>query len=103
MADINLPQAEADALIAMEKFRTDTTLWNWPNPGERLAIPLMSADREEDMTFQEAAASLPNGFTMPSSNASRWTTFVDSCGLILSCGSATWTIGNVERRIVQLV
>jgi hypothetical protein len=47
MADVNLLQAEADALIAMEKFRTDTKLWNWPNPSERVTIPLMSADKRE--------------------------------------------------------
>jgi hypothetical protein len=47
MADITLPQVEADALIAMEKFRTDARLWNWPNPGERLPIPLTSADKRE--------------------------------------------------------
>src|SRR5688500_17243730 len=47
MADITLPQVAADALIAMEKFRTDARLWNWPNPGERLAIPLTSADKRE--------------------------------------------------------
>lgn len=47
MADINLAQADADALIAMEKFRTDNRLWTFPYAGEKVAIPLMSADKRE--------------------------------------------------------
>jgi hypothetical protein len=40
MADIDLSQAEADALIAMDKQRVDDKQWLFPGPGSRLAIPL---------------------------------------------------------------
>ena len=48
MADIDLSQAEADELIAMEKHRVDDKEWDFPAPGERLAIPLTSADKREN-------------------------------------------------------
>ena len=47
MADTNLTQTEADALIAMEKRRSDDTEWNYPDLGGYLTIPLVSADRRE--------------------------------------------------------
>lgn len=47
MAEIDIPQREADALIAMEKHRVDDREWLFPIPGDRLAIPLMSSDRRE--------------------------------------------------------
>ena len=45
MADIDIAQAEADALIIMEKHRVDDTEWLFCPPGERLAIPLIDAFR----------------------------------------------------------
>jgi hypothetical protein len=48
MADINLTQAEADALIAMEKFRVDDTRWDYPGSGGSLSIPLLSRDKREN-------------------------------------------------------
>ena len=48
MADIDLLQAEADALIAMEKHRVDDEEWSFPAPGERVAIPLTSSDKREN-------------------------------------------------------
>ena len=47
MAEILLTQAEADALIAMEKFKTDDTRWNYPGAGQQLSVPLVSSDRRE--------------------------------------------------------
>lgn len=47
MADIDIPQVEADALIAMEKQRVEDKSWLFPDPGGRLAIALTSADRRE--------------------------------------------------------
>lgn len=47
MADIDIPQAEADALIGMEKHRVDDRAWLFVGPGGRLAIPLISADKRE--------------------------------------------------------
>lgn len=44
MADVNITQAEADFLIAMEKHRLDDQVWLFPGPGERVSIPLTSQD-----------------------------------------------------------
>ncbi|MEW6070450.1 MAG: hypothetical protein AB1485_07525, partial [Candidatus Thermoplasmatota archaeon] len=48
MADINLTQAEANALIAMEKHRLDDMRWDYPGLGGSINIPLVSADKRED-------------------------------------------------------
>ena len=48
MADIDLTQAEADALIGMEKRRVDERSWDYPAAvGGAISIPLISADRQE--------------------------------------------------------
>ncbi len=47
MPDSNLTQAEADALIAMEKRRADKNQWNYPAFGEHVTIPLVSTDGRE--------------------------------------------------------
>ena len=47
MADANLSQAEVDALIVMEKRRSDDTEWNYPDLGGYVTIPLVSIDRRE--------------------------------------------------------
>ena len=43
-----MSQAEADALIALAKRRADDDERKFPQPGERLVIPLVSVDRRED-------------------------------------------------------
>ena len=48
MADVNLAQAEADKLLALEKFRSDSRLWAYPYLGGRSNIPLVSRDRSEE-------------------------------------------------------
>ena len=47
MADMNLTQAEADALIAMEKHRTTEQRIDFPMGGQSLVLPLQSADKRE--------------------------------------------------------
>lgn len=47
MADVNLTQAEADALIAMEKHCASDEQYHFPMAGESLSIPLQSPDRRE--------------------------------------------------------
>ena len=42
MADINLTQAEADALIAMEKHRVNDDRSDFPMGGQSLVLPLQS-------------------------------------------------------------
>ena len=51
MADINLTQADADALLAMEKHRADDTAYEYPSLGGGLRIPLQSADKRELFTL----------------------------------------------------
>lgn len=48
MADINLTQADADALIAMEKHRADDQEWDYPALGGSIRVPLISPDRREN-------------------------------------------------------
>ncbi len=47
MADLNLTQAEADALIAMEKHRANEDRHNFPMAGDSLILPLQSSDKRE--------------------------------------------------------
>jgi hypothetical protein len=47
MADINLTQAEADALIAMEKHRANEERHHFPMGGQALILPLQSSDKRE--------------------------------------------------------
>jgi len=47
MPEINLPQADADALLAMEKHRIDDQYWNFPDPGWSINIPLISINGRE--------------------------------------------------------
>lgn len=47
MAEINLTQAEADALIAMEKCRVSDERVDFPMGGQSASLPLQSADRRE--------------------------------------------------------
>lgn len=47
MATTELTQAEADALLALEKRRVDGTEWDYPDLGGRVTVPLVSVDRRE--------------------------------------------------------
>lgn len=47
MAEIKLTQAEADALIAMEKRRASDERVDFPMGGQSVVLPLHSADRRE--------------------------------------------------------
>ena len=47
MAELELTQGEADGLIAMEKHRVEARRLDFPAPGDRLIIPLVSADKRE--------------------------------------------------------
>jgi hypothetical protein len=47
MADIDLTQAEADALLTMEKMREDSETVDFPNSGERIEISLLSINKRE--------------------------------------------------------
>lgn len=47
MADSNLTQAEADALIALEKHRVNEDRRDFPMGGQSLVLPLQSSDKRE--------------------------------------------------------
>lgn len=58
MADLDITQAEADALIAMEKLRVDDKDCTFPEPGGRLAIALISADKRENFMLDITRAQI---------------------------------------------
>lgn len=47
LADINLTQADADALLAMEKHKADDAEHEYPSLGGSIRVPLVSPDRRE--------------------------------------------------------
>jgi hypothetical protein len=47
VADPNITQAEADALIAMEKHRINEDRKDFPMGGQSLVLPLQSSDKRE--------------------------------------------------------
>lgn len=51
MTDLALTQAEADALIAMEKHRVDEGRHDFPVRGEAVTIPLQSSDKREQFVL----------------------------------------------------
>lgn len=58
MADIDITQAEGDALIAMERHRVNDQEWLFSAPGEKLAIPLISSDKREHFTLDVSRAQI---------------------------------------------
>ena len=58
MADIDITQAEADLLIAMEKQCADDKDYLFPEPGGRLAIALTSLDKRENFMLDITRAQI---------------------------------------------
>ncbi len=56
MADIDITQAEADGLIAMEKKRVDNKDRLFSPPGETIAIPLISINKREHFILDVSRA-----------------------------------------------
>ena len=48
MVAIELTQAEADALIQMEKHKTNDEWWDYPGLGGSISIPLTSGNKREN-------------------------------------------------------
>ena len=48
MVELNVTQAEADALIAMPKVRANEGVWNFPGPGGSVSVPLLSENKREN-------------------------------------------------------
>ncbi len=58
MADLDLTQSEADALIEMEKHRVNDDQTNFPMGGESVVVPLQSVDRREQFLLDLSRASI---------------------------------------------
>jgi hypothetical protein len=56
MADINLTQDEADALLAAEKHRANEDQSDFPTGGESIVVPLQSADKREQFLLDLSRA-----------------------------------------------
>ena len=48
MAEINLTQSEAEALISIDKYRINDVGWEYPSLGGLISVPLISADKREN-------------------------------------------------------
>ena len=55
---LDLTQAEADELIAMEKHFIGNEKYNWPSLGTKIAIPLSSTDGREEFVLDIATSAL---------------------------------------------
>lgn len=51
MADVNLTQEDANALLAMEKHRVDDSIHSYPSLGGSFRVPLQSPDKRESFTL----------------------------------------------------
>lgn len=51
MPEVNLTQAEADALIALEKVKADDLQYLFPTAGGYVTVPLVSTDRTEEFVL----------------------------------------------------
>jgi len=58
MAELNITQDEADALIAVEKVCVDETAWLFSSEGHRLSVGLTSADKRENFTLDITRAQI---------------------------------------------
>src|SRR3954447_19137677 len=58
MAEIDIGQAGADALIATEKLFVDEEDWTFPAAGERIARELTSADKRENFMLDITRAQI---------------------------------------------
>jgi len=58
MAEINLTQTEADALIAMEKHAVNNDPVNFPVSGEKQTIDLVSSDKRESFLLDLSRATI---------------------------------------------
>jgi hypothetical protein len=56
MPDLDLTQAEADALIAMPKVRVNDDTWKYPGCGGSLIVPLASQDKREQFLLDISRA-----------------------------------------------
>ncbi|MDD5686247.1 MAG: hypothetical protein PHE88_00240 [Elusimicrobia bacterium] len=48
MPEINLPQTEANTLIAMEKVKVNDVSWEYPGYGGQIRVPITSVNKREN-------------------------------------------------------
>ncbi len=48
MSNIEVTQAEADALLELKKHRIDSRRWEFPHHGGHISVPLVSSDKREN-------------------------------------------------------
>jgi len=58
MTELDLTQAEADALLAMEKLSEPSEITNFPVLGERIEIPLVSSNKREKFILDVSRSEL---------------------------------------------
>jgi len=58
MADIDITQSEADALIEMEKRFAEEVDWIFPGAGQRIALELTSVDKRENFMLDVTRAEI---------------------------------------------
>ncbi len=58
MPDADLPQAEANRLIALPKHRVNLQAWPYPRGGGRVAIPLQSENKREHFLLDLSRAGI---------------------------------------------
>ena len=58
MADIDITQSEADALIQIEKRFVEDKDWTFPAAGQRIALELTSVDRRENFMLDVTRAQI---------------------------------------------
>jgi len=51
MAETDLTQSEADLLLSLEKIRSDSNTYDFPRPGESIALDLQSTNGRESFTL----------------------------------------------------
>jgi len=58
MADIDITQSEADALIEMEKRFAEDADWTFPAAGQQIALELTSVDKRENFMLDVTRAQI---------------------------------------------
>ena len=61
MTNVNITQAEADALIVLEKQRVDDTQYDYPGLGGALHIPLVSTDGRDKFVLDVSRSQVSLG------------------------------------------
>ena len=78
-SNTDLNQADADGLIALEKYKIDSREWRYPYTGGRTNIPLISSDRREEFYLDLYRGGIALNKRSLQTRARRVTTLVRLC------------------------